>query len=258
MPLHQTDAYVLRTYALKEADKICVLLTREAGKIRGVAQGAKRLRSRFGSSLEPFTEVSISYFQKENRELVSISTCEIIRSQFRADLSGEVLGMIHYLAELVIEFVPDHEPNERVYRLVTAALEVVRIGNTQQLMALARYCEIWMLRLSGFLPDFKHCSNCHLELGSEGSAWLAPDGSPQCVRCSDQQGQELRSDARQTLADILGRGPMEFAVTNREPRALAQIGAIAGRLIHRTLERELKSLEFLSQLRPARNAIGRQ
>ena len=66
MPLHHSEAFVLRTYTLQEADKICVLLTRESGKVRGVAQGARRLKSKFGSSLEPFTEVLVSYFEKEN------------------------------------------------------------------------------------------------------------------------------------------------------------------------------------------------
>src|SRR5262249_62007070 len=80
MPLHKTEAFVLRTYALKEADKICVFLTRDHGKLRGVAHGARKLRSRFGSALEPFTEVALTYYQKEARELVSISTCDILRS----------------------------------------------------------------------------------------------------------------------------------------------------------------------------------
>src|SRR5919199_637171 len=79
MPLRETEAFMLRTYTLKEADKICVFLSRDAGKLRGVAHGARRLKSRYGASLEPFTEVAISYFQKEHRELVSISNCEIIR-----------------------------------------------------------------------------------------------------------------------------------------------------------------------------------
>src|SRR5207244_13366670 len=99
MPLHETEALILRTYTLKEADKICVFLARDAGKLRGVAHGARRLRSRYGASLEPFTEVAITYFQKENRELVSISNCEILCSQFKAAGSSEMLGVLRYLAE---------------------------------------------------------------------------------------------------------------------------------------------------------------
>ena len=71
MPLHDDQAFVLRTYKLAEADKICVLMTRRSGKIRGIAYGAQKMRSRFGSSLEPLTEISLTYFAKEGRELVS-------------------------------------------------------------------------------------------------------------------------------------------------------------------------------------------
>ena len=112
MPLYETEAFVLRSYTLKEADKICIFLSRDAGMLRGVAHGARKLRSRFGSSLEPFTEVALTYFQKENKELVSISNCEIIRSNFDLSSSSEMLAATHYLAELLLEFLPDHEPND--------------------------------------------------------------------------------------------------------------------------------------------------
>ena len=256
MPLHQTDAYVLRTYSLQEADKICVLLTREAGKIRGVAHGARRLRSRFGSSLEPFTEVSLTYFQKENRELVSISTCEILQSQFQEVLSSELLGLLHYFAELVIEFVPDHEPNDRVYRLVSAMMQALQVADSTQLIALARYCEIWMLKLAGFLPELRGCSNCRCDLGGETSAWLGPDGSPQCLKCSERRGEEIRPDAKTLLSDILTLSPADFIATRREARPLAHIASIGARLIHRALERELKSIDVLDQMRPVTDAMG--
>ena len=210
MPLHHSEAYVLRTYTLKEADKICVFLTRESGKVRGVAQGARRLKSKFGSSLEPFTEVLVSYFQRENRELVSISSCEIIRSQFPAELTGEYLGVLHYLAELIIEFVPDHEPNQRVYRLAGAATEALRQSGPGQFAPLARYCEIWMLRLAGFLPDFGHCATCSTGVTRESSLWLGPDGSALCADCSFKRGLEIRPEVRRLVSEILTSKPGEF------------------------------------------------
>ena len=142
MPLHRTDAFVLRTYTLKEADKICVLFTRDSGKVRAVAKGARKLRSRFGSSLEPLTEVALSYYQKENQELASISTCDILRTQFSDEITSERLGALHYIAELVIEFVPDHEPNERIYRLVGAIVEAMRSSGSPELPAISRYFEV--------------------------------------------------------------------------------------------------------------------
>src|SRR4051812_8421330 len=126
MSLVNTEAFVLRTYSLAEADKIGVFLTKEMGKARGVAHGARKMKSRFGSSLEPFTEVAITFFRKEGRELMSISNCEILRSHFhRAAQDVETASVFSYMAELLMEFLPDHEPNERLYRLVAATLEAI-------------------------------------------------------------------------------------------------------------------------------------
>jgi DNA repair protein RecO (recombination protein O) len=257
MPLHETDAFVLRTFTIKEADKICVFFTREAGKLRGVAHGARRLKSRFGASLEPFTEVSLVYFQKENKELVSISNCEIINSQFVEGLTSETLGVIHYLAELVIEFVPDHEPNERVYRLICATLESLRqIGaegakeRDEKLAAIVRYFEIWMLKLAGFFPHWKTCGACEKNLSGEAAVWLTNEGIPQCPACGGGRGEELRPLVWRTIHEVLTQPPATFLSPERDARSIAQIGNIAARLIDRVLERELKSYEVLDRLRP--------
>src|SRR6059036_280085 len=80
MPLHTTDALILRTYKLGEADRIVVFLTRDRGKKRGVAKGARRPRSRFMGSLEPLTEAKVAYFESERRELVGLNFAEPVRS----------------------------------------------------------------------------------------------------------------------------------------------------------------------------------
>src|SRR5262249_14350401 len=126
MSLHTTEAFVLRTYSLAEADKICIFLSKELGKVRGVAHGARKMKSRFGSSLEPFTQVALTYYQKEGRELISISTCDILRSHFHQGARDvQTATAFSYMSELLIEFLPEHDPNEKFYRLVAAALEAI-------------------------------------------------------------------------------------------------------------------------------------
>jgi DNA repair protein RecO (recombination protein O) len=249
MPLRDTEAFVLRSYTLKEADKICVFLTRDAGKIRGVAHGARKLKSKYGASLEPFTEVSLHYFEQENRELVSINSCEIIRSQFSAGISSERLAALHYLSELLLEFLPDHEPNETIYRLVGAALNALKqTGDDPNL--LLRYCEVWVLKLAGFFPDWKRCAECERELPMNVAVWLSAEGAPQCANCSNQRGEALTSETRMLVNDILRMPPEKFVAQTFDPRALTKLESIVARLIKNTLERELKSYELLGRLRP--------
>lgn len=250
MPLHDTEAFVLRTFSLKEADKVCVFFTRDVGKMRGVAHGARKLRSRFGASLEPFTEVSLTYFQKENKDLVSISNCEIIRSQFVSDISSERMGVMQYWAELVDSFMLDHESNETVYRLIAATLSALKNADNSELMTLSRYFEFWMLKLGGFFPEWRYCGLCEKDLSIESAVYLTSEGQPQCAACSGRRGEELPPAVWQIVQEILTQSPAKFLPLPREPRLFTQISNIATRLIARALEREPRSYEVLSRLRP--------
>src|SRR3954449_11205969 len=80
MPVYTSEALILRTYKLGEVDRIVVFLTRDRGKKRGVAKGARRARSRFMGALEPLTEVRLAYFENERRELVGLNYAETVRS----------------------------------------------------------------------------------------------------------------------------------------------------------------------------------
>jgi len=101
MGLVNTDAIVLRTYNLAEADRIVLCLTRDAGLVRAVAKGARRMRSRFGAALEPFTFIRLDFYEKENRELVTISQVEILKSNFDLAAHPDSSDALAYIAELV-------------------------------------------------------------------------------------------------------------------------------------------------------------
>jgi DNA repair protein RecO (recombination protein O) len=149
VPLHTADALVLRTYKLGEADRIVVFLTRDRGKKRGVAQGARRAKSRFQGALEPLTEVRVAYFESERRELVSLNYAEVVRTPLgTADL--EALGYSHYFAELIDAWAAEADADERLFRLGCSVLDAMAAGFAGE--ALARYFECWLLRLQGVYP----------------------------------------------------------------------------------------------------------
>lgn len=166
MALFETESLILKSYNLSEADKIVVFLTREHGVVRGVAKGAKRLKSRFGGSLEPFTVVNLSYFQKEERELVSVRQIDLIKSYFELASEPEFLQKFAYLAELLINFSPPHDPNEKLYRMARVCLESIS-EDFRTLEAATLYFELWLLRLGGYLPDWRVCDSCRREIGQE-------------------------------------------------------------------------------------------
>ena len=151
MPLYTADALVLRTYKLGEADRIVVFLTRDRGKKRGVAKGARRPRSRFVGALEPLTEVRVAYFEKERRELVGLNYAETVRSPLAGTTHPDALGYVGYFAELLDECAQDADADERMYRLGDSMLEALCAQTPVD--PLARYFEYWVLRLQGVYPE---------------------------------------------------------------------------------------------------------
>jgi DNA repair protein RecO (recombination protein O) len=182
VPLYTADALILRTYKLGEADRIVVFLTRDRGKKRGVAKGARRPRSRFVGALEPMTEVRVAYFEKERRELVGLNYAETVRSplayiavsrpqgaggledvsqpegrpgqeRYVDGLAGAPTALEYagYFAELLDEWAQDADADDRLFRLGTSMLDAFAAGAPAE--PLARYFECWLLRLQGVYPE---------------------------------------------------------------------------------------------------------
>lgn len=239
MALLETEALVLRTYNFGEADKIVVLLTHSAGLIRGVAKGCRKLRSRFGAALEPFTLVKITYYQKENQELVSLSQAEIVKSHF--DLSGqaETLAGLAYMGDLVIEFSPPYEPNERLFRMVKACLEAI-CKSQSDLQVILRYFEIWLLKLEGYLPDIRGCGECHRPFDDKEAAFINADLVFRCRDCSQGSGNALSKRLQTQLRATQRLAPYVFAQQSRAVPASIhrEMAELTHQLIGRVLERQ--------------------
>jgi len=151
MPARVSESLVLRTYPLREADLIVSFFTRDHGRLRGVARRARRPKSRFGSGLERLSHVRMFYFQRENRELVELDSCELIHSHFDVATDYASGVALDYLAELSDGLLPPAEPNERFFRLLLAVLDYLR-RQPGDIWPAVTYFSLWAVRLSGFLP----------------------------------------------------------------------------------------------------------
>jgi DNA repair protein RecO (recombination protein O) len=153
MPARVSESFVLRTYPFAEADLIVSFFTRDQGKLRGVAKRARRPKSNFGSGLERLSQVRVTYYQKETRELVTLNSCELIRSQFGLVADYTVSVALDYLAEVSEQLLPPAEANERFFRLLIAVLEHLHAHG--DVWAAVTYFSLWAVRLSGYLPDLR-------------------------------------------------------------------------------------------------------
>lgn len=247
MGLVDTEGIILKTYSLAEADKIVVLLTQSEGLVRGVAKGAKRLKSRFGGGLEPFSVISISYFQKEERELVSIGQIELVKSFFEVAGNPMFLQKFSYLAELLLEFAPPHDPNEKLYRMTKVCLETAAAENSESLDSIGLYFELWILKLGGYLPDWNKCDNCKKQLGAN-AANLQINFHLVCGQCQPNRGSRLiTAEQRKLIFDAQKNSPTKFAeLAKTQTENVREVSAILRRLISNILGKETVEQKILT------------
>ena len=240
MPLVETESLVIKSYNLAEADKIVVLLTREHGMIRAVAKGAKRLKSKFGSGIEPFSIVKIEYFQKETSELVALQKVDLLQSNFGAASNPDFLQKFSYLGDILITFSPPHDPNETLYRMVKACIETAA-NDPASLPGIGVYFELWLLRLSGFLPDWSKCDGCGRIFLDGDETRLQSDLHLKCMDCRRSSSRRtLNADDRAVAAAARRLSPVDFAeFTLDKQETLRYLSTIMKQLITQSIGREV-------------------
>jgi DNA repair protein RecO (recombination protein O) len=247
--VYQSEALILRTYKLGEADRIVVFLTRDRGKKRGVAKGARRVRSRYIGALEPMTRAGVAYYEREQRDLVRLNYVEITRSPLSA-ASGEALGHVGYFAELIDEWAPEAHVDERLYRLGSSMVDAIAAGAPVE--PLARYFEYWLLRLQGVYPSIRQCPGCGSGL-SDGAAMPANDAVLLCRACAPgRSGTRLSPEAMVFLNSATTVGPDAVGTLTLGARAARELETAHRRLITVHLDKDLKSARVLREMRQAR------
>jgi DNA repair protein RecO (recombination protein O) len=247
MPVFKADALILRTYKLGEADRIVVFLTRDRGKKRGVAKGARRPRSRYIGALEPMTRAGVAYYEREQRDLVRLNYVEPVQSPLAAS-TAEALGHVGYFAELIDEWAPEAHADERLFRLGASIVDAVAAGSPVD--HLARYFEYWLLKLQGVYPALA-CDGCRMALG-HGAVMPPRDFVFVCRRCAPGNGgTDLSAEAIRFLAASGTVGPELLATVPLPAAASRQLETVHRRLINLHLEKELKSARVLREMRQA-------
>jgi DNA repair protein RecO (recombination protein O) len=246
MPIHEAEAIVLRQYALSEADKIIVLATRDAGKLRATAQGIKKPKSRLAAILEPLNHVRLQLYSREGADLARIRQAEIIHSYLGRSPSLERIYGFTYFAELIQEFVEEGNPNHLIFRLFVSSLDAGEEAGVGE--ALVRYFELWLLRLNGLMPDYDYCSNCGRCVKDEGFfAWLQA-GQGRCRSCAAGKGIQIQPESVRLLRAAFQLPPRRFEATAARDPSVGSLERLTQGLLGLHLEKPLKSYRPLREL----------
>ena len=238
------EAIVLRTWPFEEADLLVSLLTREQGRIKGVARHAMRSRRRFGGALEPMTYVRATYTEKPKQELVRLDAFEILWSPLKDAVDYERTAALEFVAEVLEEALPEQAPEDAVFRLSLAAMEQMQVGRVWMPVT---YFALWMNRLMGWMPALGHCAVCGLDLRG-GTAWWSPTADG--VTCHDDRrgGSAALSAASVAEAQRMFRTPVEELAQEGWPRErAADLRSFAVGLLERHLERRIRSARALER-----------
>ncbi len=229
---HKSEAIVLRTWPFQESDLLVSLFTRDLGKVRGVAKAALKSRKRFGGTLEPMTYVRAAYAERPRQELVRLEQFEAIASPLGRPVDYLRAATLALYGEVLESVLPDHDPQDAIFRLTLAALEQTRVDACWMPLT---YFSLWITRLIGWLPEMDRCTDCGERFGEAAYFHPLSDGLS-CARHRKPSSSKLSAEAL-ALAERMLREPMRAMAEEEWPR---QRGQDLRRFLFRTLERHIE------------------
>ena len=252
MPVLTSDAVVLRTWPLREADLIVSFFTRDYGRMRGVAKAALKSRKRFGGALEPMSVARAWFAEKPRTELVRLDQLEILRSPLSSPVDAVRLAALSFYAEVLDETLPEHDPQDAVFRLLVSVLEHTRAvvsgpKPSGPWMALT-YFSLWMTRLMGLLPDIGHCIVCGEALHATEIFFSSHTDGLFCALHGIGSASSLSAGSWQLAQRMLKAPVAAFAAEPWTRRRAQDLRRFTLETLERHLEKKLRTAEALARL----------
>ncbi len=180
MPLFSTEAFVLSTLRLGEADKLLTFFSLTRGKITGVAKGARQFKNRFGASLEPFTQCHLVLFEKGGGQLARIRQADIIHSFYKLREEWEKIELGTQMVRFVLRMTPEEEPHPAIYHLLQEALAFIESGLNRPLTFILFMAKL--IKECGYKPEWNWCVRCR----GKGTLFSYKEGGVVCARCAEE------------------------------------------------------------------------
>ncbi len=248
----RVEAVVLRHSDWGEADRLLGLYTREQGKVRAIAKGVRRLRSRKAGHLEPFTRVQL--LLARGRDLLIVTQAETIDAYLPIKEDLLRTGYAAYVVELLDRFTYEEGENAPLFRLLTETL--ARVSTVEDGWLPVRYYEVRLLDLLGFRPQLTHCVSCKEEILPQDQYFSPLLGGVLCPRCGPSQpgSRPVSLAALKFLRHFQRSTYAEAARARVIPQVRAELEALLNHYLTYLLERGLNSPAFLREVRE----MGRQ
>jgi len=254
MPLYESEAIVLRSIRYREADRIVTFFTHKFGKVGAVAKGSRRTKSKFGSSLEPFSHIHLIFFGKENANLYQVNSTDLVRSfrPLREDYERSWRGS--YLVDLVNSTQKDWDPSGKVFSLLMEYFRLMEeLNSSEKWDTLLVLFELRYLATIGYRFHLDHCVYCK-KGGTQSSQFgFNPEqGGLVCSECLD--GDPKANRVQPGTVKLMKKAlDMELGKLSRlgvSPSILPQIRQCVQQFRITHIGFDLKSTKFLNRSVP--------
>ena len=247
MPIHKSEAVVLRRMDFRETSLIVDFYTRDFGKISGLLKGIRAEPGKFASALELSSHNDIIFYHKKNTSLHLVSACDLRSNFFGIRKSMVKAGMMGIIVELISVIMQPEDKNEEIFNLAIDCLgELELTSDPDKVMTIFK---IKMLALSGFKPHFDSCVSCSDKILGQSKFSLGLGGLL-CEKCS-YKDLSARSIFRGTISTILHIERNNFKTDlnlGLNPQIRKELNVILNAFLNFHLERELKSQKVLNRL----------
>lgn len=230
-------------------------LTRDQGKLKGIAKSAAKSRKRFGGALEPMTHVLASYAEKPRQELVRLDACEIVASPLSEPVDYGRAAALAFFAEILEETLQDRDPHDAVFRLALAVLEQTR---TEQIWLPVTYFGLWMMRLMGWMPELARCTDCGRPFSGEAAYFESQRDGLICAEHRRRGDRALSPESLALAARIFREPVAALAIEEWPRRKAADLRRFAVQGLERHLERRLRSAQAFTRIKELRGKAERE
>lgn len=244
--VYKTEAIVLKRMNLGEADRILTLYTPNLGKLRVVAKGVRRPKSRLGGHVELLTCSAMMLARGRDLDIVTQSQTIDSFLHLRSDLWKTSCAL--YMAELLDSFTAEQDENYPIYRLFLNALHWLEDADVELTV---RYFEVHLLGYLGYRPQLQQCAACEAPLEPVLNSFSASAGGMLCPTCAygDPFARTLSVDALKVMRFFQSSDFANASRLHLEPELSLELEQVMRHYLRYLLEREVKSVEFLELLR---------
>ena len=248
MPLFRDRAITLRRFDLGETSVIVSFFSRDHGRIKGVAKGAKKIKSVFAGRMEPFHSVELVYYGKEHTELYRLRSVDIVaaRSSIAEDL--EKFSRACYISELIEAGMKEHDPNAAAFDAAESAFEMLAAeSNIKKLDFIVRFFDLKFLSHIGYRPMLENCVSCRGALPDRQPATFdAAMGGLVCPNCrqKSREGVSISAGTAKILAKMADTGFDRINRLGVTEQALSEIATVITAFRNSRLQRQIKSERF--------------